>query len=63
MIRVRSRNGESTDIYFQGLGRHVRLLIGTFEHGEATLLEVRVKPESLIKFVDEQRHTHHSEDE
>jgi hypothetical protein len=63
MIRVRSRNGESTNIYFQGLGKHVRLLIGTFEHGEATLVEVRVKPEGLIKFVDEQRHTHHSGEE
>ena len=58
MIRVRSRDGESTNIYFQGLGKNVRVLLGNFEHGEATLIEVRLKPERLIKFVDEQRREH-----
>lgn len=58
MIRVRSQNGESTNIYFQGVGKNVRLLLGNFEHGEATLIEVRLKPERLIKFVDEQRREH-----
>jgi len=58
MIRVRSRNGESTNIYFQGLGKNVRLLLGTFEHGEATLIEVRIKPEGLVKFVDEHQRGH-----
>jgi hypothetical protein len=58
MIRVRSRNGESTNIYFQGMGKNVRLLVGSFEHGEATLVQVWLKPERWIKFVDEQRQKH-----
>jgi hypothetical protein len=53
MIRVRSRNGESTHIYLQRAGKQVRLLIGTLERSEATLVEVRVKPEELMQFVDE----------
>jgi hypothetical protein len=58
MIRVRSRNGESTNIYLQRAGKQVRLLIGTLERNEATLIEVRVKPEELMRFVDEHKHRH-----
>jgi hypothetical protein len=58
MIRVRSRNGESTNVYLQKAGKQVRLLIGTLEHNEATLVEVRVTPEELIRFVDEHEHRH-----
>lgn len=58
MIRVRSRNGESTNIYFRQAGKQVRLLIGTLERNEATLVEVRVKPEELMRFVDEHKHGH-----
>jgi hypothetical protein len=36
----------------------VRLLIGTLERSEATLVEVRVKPEELMQFVDEHKHRH-----
>jgi hypothetical protein len=53
MIRVCSRNGESTNIYVQNAGKHIRVLIGSFEHGEATLVQVRLKPEALMRFVDE----------
>lgn len=58
MIRVRSRNGESTNIYLQQAGKQVRLLIGTLEHNQATLVEVKVKPEQLMRFVDEHRNRH-----
>jgi hypothetical protein len=58
MIRVRSRNGESTNIYLQQAGKQVRLLIGTLERNQSTLIEVRVKPEELIRFVDEHEHRH-----
>ena len=58
MIRVHSRNRESTNIYLQQAGKQVRLLIGTLERNEATLVEVRVKPEELIRFVDEHEHRH-----
>ena len=58
MVRVRSRHGESTNIYFQGTGKNVRLLIGNFESGEATLVQVRVRAEELLQFVDDHRHKH-----
>lgn len=54
MVRVRSRDGESTNIYEQANGDTLRLLITTLERGgEATLVQVRVKPDALMKFVDE----------
>lgn len=55
MIRVRSRN-ESTNIYIQNSGQKLRLLIGTMEHGEATLVHLQIKPESLLRWVDTNRH-------
>lgn len=54
MVRVRSRDGESTNIYEQANGDNLRLLITTLEQsGEATFVQVRVKPTTLMKFVDE----------
>jgi len=54
MVRVRSRDGESTNIYAQGDKDNLRLLITTLERdGEATFVQVRVKPAALMKFVDE----------
>lgn len=54
MVRVRARDGESTNIYEQTNGDTLRLLITTLEKGgEATLVQIRVKPDSLMKFVDE----------
>ncbi|HEY7304185.1 MAG TPA: hypothetical protein VH601_08735 [Bryobacteraceae bacterium] len=54
MVRVRSRDGESTNIYAQHDGDNLRLLITSLENGgDATLVEVRVKPATLMKFVDE----------
>ncbi len=53
IIRVRSRNGESTNIYTQSIGKDLRILLTTLDGGEATLVEVRVRPEVLLKFVDE----------
>jgi hypothetical protein len=54
MVRVRSRDGESTNIYEQSNGDNLRLLITTLDQGgEATFVQVRVKPTTLMKFVDE----------
>jgi hypothetical protein len=54
MVRVRSRDGESTNIYAQGDKDNLRLLITTLERGgEATFVQVRVKPATLMKFLDE----------
>jgi hypothetical protein len=53
IIRVRSRNGESTNIYTQSIGKDLRVLLTVLDGGEATLIEVRIRPEALLKFVDE----------
>jgi hypothetical protein len=57
VVRVRSRkNGESTNIYAREEGKHLRLLICTSEHGETTLVEIRVQPDKLMEVVEEHRH-------
>ena len=56
MIRVRSRNGESSNIYIQPDGKHLRVLVVTLDSSDAVFVEVRIKPEALIKFVDEHQH-------
>jgi hypothetical protein len=53
IVRVRSRNGESTNIYAQLSGRDLRVLLTVLDGGEATFVELRLKPEALMKFVDE----------
>lgn len=56
MVRVRSRHGESTNIYVQTDGKNLRLLIASLDHEDATFVEVRVRPEELMKFVDDYHH-------
>jgi hypothetical protein len=53
IVRVRSRNGESTNIYAQSNGKDLRVLLTVLDGGAATFVEVRLKPEALMKFVDE----------
>jgi len=55
MIRVRSRNRESTNIYVQETRKGVRLLITSLDGQEATFVQVQIKPDQLIKFVDDHR--------
>lgn len=58
LVRVRSRDGESINIYMQELGAHVRLLIANYDHDEATLMEMRLKTQDLIRFVNEHQGRH-----
>jgi hypothetical protein len=58
IVRVRSRNGESTNIYAQSIGKELRVLLTVLDGGEATFVEVRVRPETLLKFVDEHGRPH-----
>lgn len=58
MIRVRFRDGESTNIYAQANGEQLRLLIATLDSDEATFVQVRVKPQELMRFVDHQKWKH-----
>jgi len=53
MVRVRSRSGESTNIYAQTDGRNLRLLIASLDREEAAFVQVRIRPEELMKFVDD----------
>jgi hypothetical protein len=53
MIRVHSTNGESTNIYGQTEGQRLRLLIAALVNQDATFVQVRLKPEELMRFLDE----------
>ena len=59
MVRVRSRNHESTNIYAQQWGRDLRLLITSLDGGEATFVQVQMRPAQLIKFIDDHRRPEH----
>jgi hypothetical protein len=61
MVRVRSRHSESTNIYVQEHGKDLRLLVTSFEGQEATFVQVRIRPEQLIKFIDNQRCSKHGD--
>jgi hypothetical protein len=56
MIRVRSAKGEATNIYERTEGKHLNLLITALDNDDATFVQVRVKPEALLRFVDEHEH-------
>jgi hypothetical protein len=55
IVRVQSRKGDSTNIYTRRDGNHLRLLLATVDGDDATFVEMRIKPEALMKFVDEHR--------
>ncbi|HEX7359547.1 MAG TPA: hypothetical protein VF283_03550 [Bryobacteraceae bacterium] len=56
IIRVRSRNRETTNIYARQKDRqHLQLLIATLDNEDATFVEVRIRPQKLIRFVDDRR--------
>lgn len=53
IVRVREKKGEFTNIYMQPDGCSVRMLVATVDSGEAVFVELRMKPEAVMKFVDE----------
>jgi hypothetical protein len=53
IVRVRSRNGESTNIYAQPNGKDLRVLVTVLDGGDATFVDLRIRPEALMKFLDE----------
>lgn len=59
IIRVRDRNGEVTNIYVQQSDKGLRVLVSSLDGEEATFVQVRIRPEQLLKFIDEQRCTKH----
>jgi hypothetical protein len=54
MIRVRSGDRETTEIYAQTGEQRLRLLIAALDQHDATFVEVRVKPQEVMRFVDHQ---------
>ncbi len=59
MIRVRERNGESTNIYVREQGKKLDVLITSLDGDDATFVQVRLEPRALIRFVDEHGGTSH----
>lgn len=56
IVRVCERGREATNIYAREDGHeHLRLLIAALNRDDATLVEVRIQPQDLIRFVGEQR--------
>lgn len=51
LIRVRSQSGEATYIFTGDAGKSTRVLIATFHPREATVIEVRVNMDTLMKMV------------
>jgi hypothetical protein len=52
LVRVHSRaNNESTYIFAEA-GRSTRMLIATFQRNQATVIEVKVSMETLLKMVE-----------
>ena len=53
LVRAHSRaNGESTYIFAGEAGRSTRMLIATFQRNEATVVEVKVSMDMLLKMVE-----------
>jgi hypothetical protein len=53
LVRVHSRaNHESTYIFAGEAGRSTRMLIATFQRNEATVVEVKVSMDTLLKMVE-----------
>lgn len=55
IVRVHEKTGETSNIYVQPDGKYLRLLIASLEKDEVVFVQVRIRPESLIKFVDEHK--------
>ena len=52
MVRVRSRNsGELTAIYTRCEGKRMDMLLATYEPGEATVIQLKVKPDTFSEWL------------
>ncbi len=57
LIRVHSRrSGESTYIFMGDAGKSTKLLIATFERNEATVVEVKVNMDTLLRMMNQPEH-------
>jgi len=52
LVRVHSRrNGEATYIYADESGKSAKMLIAAFEHNQATVVQIKVDVDTLLKTV------------
>ena len=59
LVRAHSRrDGSSTYIYAGDAGRSTRMLIAAFDRSEATVIEVKVNVETLMKWINDPDETH-----
>jgi hypothetical protein len=57
MVRVRSKDGEVTSIFFrENGGQTVRLFIASKDRNDAVLMQVRLNVDRLLSFIDEHQH-------
>jgi len=55
IVRVRQNTGDVSNIYVQPEGKHLRVLVASFAKDEVVFVQVRIRPEELMRFVDQQR--------
>lgn len=56
LVRVWSgRNGETTYIYASERGKDLRMLIAAIEHREATIIQMKVNPDTFLRYVNRLR--------
>ena len=54
LLRVHSRrDGESAYIYLGDLGRTTKMLLVTFEHNEATVMQVNLNVDALLRMLND----------
>lgn len=60
IVRVKERNGDSTNIYMQPDGSRLRMLLAVLDGGDATFVQMKIRPEQLESFVNDHcRHRDH----
>jgi hypothetical protein len=57
LVRVRSHhNSEATYIFMDPAGKSTRVLIATFEHDQATVVEVKANLDKLLRSLEDPEH-------
>ena len=57
LVRTHSRrNAESTYMFMGDEGKSTKVLIATFERNEATVVEVKVNMDTLLRMINQQEH-------
>ncbi len=53
------KTGEHTYIYAQYMGKDMKLLVATLESNEAVVVQVKLDPDKMVEFIDENTHEVH----